>query len=43
VDNGNISAMDILAVLSEVHSDLAFIVEEFMDLELDNLIQMGAE
>ena len=38
VDNGNISAMDILAVLSEVHSDLAFIIEEFMDLELDELI-----
>ena len=38
VYNGNISAMDILAVLSEVHSDLAFIIEEFMDLELDELI-----
>ena len=39
VDSGDISALDILAVLSEVHSELAFIIDDFVDLELDELIQ----
>ena len=38
VDDRNISALDILAVLSEVHSELEFIIDDFMDLEIDELI-----
>ena len=43
VNDGNVTANTILEELNGMHSDLAFIVEEFMDLDIDNLIQMGAE
>tara|TARA_R100001082_G_C4237708_1_gene105967 strand:- start:178 stop:378 length:201 start_codon:yes stop_codon:yes gene_type:complete len=43
VDSGDISAKDNIAVLSEIYSDLSFIIDEFMDLELDELLQLGAE
>ena len=43
VNDGNVSAKDILEELDGIRSDLAFIVDDFMDLDIDNLIQMGAE
>ena len=43
VNDGNVSAKDILEELDGMHSDMAFIIEEFMDLELDELLQLGAE
>ena len=43
VNGGTVSASDILEVLSEMHSDLAFIIDELMDLELDELLQLGVE
>ena len=38
VNDGNVSAKDILEELDGMRSDLAFIIDEFMDLELDELI-----
>ena len=43
VNDGNVSAKDILEELDGIRSDLAFIVDDFMDLDIDNLIQLGAE
>ena len=43
VNDGNVSAKDILEELDGMHSDLAFIIDELADLELDKLLQMGAE
>ncbi len=43
VYEGNVSAKDILEELDGIRSDLAFIVDDFMDLDIDNLIQLGAE
>ena len=43
VSDGNISANAILEELNGMHSDLAFFISEFLDLDIDNLIQMGAE
>ena len=43
VSDGNISAKDILDELNGMQSDLAFIIDAFMDLELDELLQLGAE
>ena len=43
VNDGNVSAKDILEELNGMHSDLAFIIDELADLELDKLLQMGAE
>ena len=43
VNDGNVSAKDILEELDGIRSDLAFIVDDFMDLDIDNLIKMGAE
>ena len=41
VNDGNVSANVILEELDGMRSDLAFIIEEFMDLELDELLQLG--
>ena len=43
VNDGNVSANTILEELNGMHSDLAFIIDAFMDLELDKLLQLGAE
>lgn len=43
VNDGNVSAKDILEELDGMQSDLAFIIDELMDLDIDNLIQLGAE
>ena len=43
VSAGNLSTNDILDELNEAQSDLAFIIDGLMDLDIDNLIQMGAE
>ncbi len=43
VNDGNVSAKDILEELDGMHSDLAFIIDELADLELDKLLQMGAD
>ena len=43
VNDGNVSAKDILEELDGMRSDLAFIIDELHDLDSDNLIQMGAE
>ena len=42
VSAGNLSTNDILDELNEAQSDLAFIIDGLMDLELDELIH-GAE
>ena len=39
VNDGNVSAKDILEELDGMQSDLAFIVDDFIDLEIDQLIQ----
>ncbi len=43
VNDGNVSAKDILEELDGMQSELAFIIDELADLELDKLLQMGAE
>ena len=43
VNDGNVSAKDILEELDGMHSDLAFIIDELADLELDKLLQMGSD
>ena len=43
VNDGNVSAKDILEELDGMHSDMAFIIDELADLDIDNLIHMGAE
>ena len=43
VNDGNVSANTILEELNGMHSDMAFIIDELMDLDIDNLIQLGAE
>lgn len=42
VNAGSLSANDILDELNEAQSDLAFIIDELMDLD-DLIIQLGAE
>lgn len=42
VSAGNLSTNDILDELNEAQSDLAFIIDELMDLD-DLIIQLGAE
>jgi hypothetical protein len=43
VNDGNVSAKDILEELDGMRSDLVFIIDELHDLDIDNLIQLGAE
>ena len=43
VNDGNVSGNDIIEELAGLQSDLAFIIDELHDLDIDNLIQMGAE
>ena len=38
VNAGNLSTNDILDELNEAQSDLAFIIDDFVDLEIDELI-----
>ena len=38
VNDGNVSAKDILEELDGMQSDLAFIIDDFVDLEIDELI-----
>lgn len=38
VNDGNVSAKDILEELDGMRSDLAFIIDDFVDLEIDELI-----
>jgi hypothetical protein len=42
VSAGNLSTNDILDELNEAQSDLAFIIDGLMDLELDELIHGAA-
>ena len=42
VNDGNVSAKDILEELDGMHSDLAFIIDGLMALD-DLIIQLGAE
>lgn len=42
VNAGNLSTNDILDELNEAQSDLAFIIDGLLDLELDELIQGAA-
>jgi len=39
VNDGNVSAKDILEELDGMRSDLVFIIDDFVDLEIDELIQ----
>ena len=38
VNDGNVSAKDILEELDGMRSDLVFIIDDFVDLEIDELI-----
>ena len=42
VNDGNVSAKDILEELDGMRSNLAFIIDELHDLDIDNLI-LGAD
>lgn len=43
VNDGNVSAGDILEELDGMHSDLAFIIDELDDHDIDELVSIGAE
>ena len=38
VNDGNVSGNDIIEELAGLQSDLAFIIDDFVDLEIDELI-----
>jgi hypothetical protein len=43
VNDGNVSAKDILEELDGMHSDMAFIIDELHDLEIDELFSQWKE